>query len=153
MNKTVTIIREMNKIEKELASARVGVLAIHTRDNEMVQLPGSFLYHNKNIFITIPEDDDLFEKIDYDSGASFAVIRVQETRPGRKTDVKKVFKIIYVTLNGHLKKPEDVKVPQIVKDLFNEKYSSAKNSENQNDKHVFLMLDTSEIKAMEETIG
>lgn len=152
MNKTVTLIREMNKIEKELASARAGVLAIHTRDNEMVQLPGPFLYHNKNIFITLHEEDDLLEKLDYDSEASFAVIRVDEAKSKKKSEVKKVFKIVYITLNGHLKKSEDVKVFQILKDLFIDKYSAKKLTENQKVDQVFLMLDTSEIKAIEEVI-
>lgn len=152
MNRTVIQIREINKIEKELTDSSAGVLAVHTLNNEMVQLPGAFLYHNKNIYVTLRENDDLFEEIDYESEVSFAVLRVDSSKSRRKKGVQLKMKITAVTLNGYLKRPEDVVVTKEIKDLFNVKYTGRKYSENAENKLVYLMLDTSEIKAFEEVI-
>lgn len=152
MNKTVVQIREINKIEKELASAYAGVLAMHSPDNEIVQIPCTFLYYHKNIYAALRTDDDLIEKITYDNDVSFTVTRSESIKSKKKHENHYITRIVSVTLSGFLKRPEEVKTSEVVIDLYCIKYSGKKDDVENPDKSFFLMLDTSEMRAFEEVI-
>jgi hypothetical protein len=151
MNKAVTQIREINKIEDELNSAYAGVLSFNTTEEKLVQISCTFLYYHKNIYAVLNETDDIKEKIIFDVSAGFTVLRSEKGKNGKGSFYS--YKMISVGLTGILKRPEEVKITDEIKDLYYQKYSAQKPLSDEEESITFLMLDTSEIKAFEEVGG
>jgi hypothetical protein len=150
MNKSFTVVKEIKTIEEELNSLYAGVLAINTQKERLIQIPCTFLYHHKNVIAALQKDDDLYEKIIFDTEASFTIIR---EKINKKPDAGIHYKITSVTLNGMLKRPEEIKISDEIKELYSLKYSGTKDIDEDSLPVQFLMLDTVEIKALQEVGG
>jgi hypothetical protein len=153
MEKNLTIIRDITKIEEELYAHYAGVLAILTNTERLIQIPCTFLYYHKNVYAAMQVEDDLLEKIAYDTNVSFTVLRSEKVDQNKEAEQKSYFKVTSVTLNGILKRPEDFKINDEIKTLYSIKYSGNKLNEEDVLPVHFLMLDTVEIKAFEEAGG
>jgi hypothetical protein len=153
MEKSFNALKDINVIEDELSKGYAGVLALLTDEEKLLQVPCTYLYYHKNIYAALEQDDDLFEKIIYDHPVSFTVLRSERTDKHKKADPKTFYKVISVVLYGNLKRPEDIKVSNEIKELYNSKYSSQKLNEEETLPAYFLMVDTVEIKACEEVGG
>jgi hypothetical protein len=151
MNKAVTQIREINKIEDELNSAYAGVLSFNTTEEKLVQISCTFLYYHKNIYAVLNETDDIKEKIIFDVSAGFTVLRSEKGKNSKGSVYS--YKVVSVGLTGILKRPEEVKITDEIKDFYYQKYSAQKPLSDEEESITFLMLDTSEIKAFEEVGG
>jgi hypothetical protein len=153
MNKSFTILKDITAIEEELASQNAGVLALMASEDKIMQLPCTFLYYHKNIYAALQPDEDLLESLIFDSNVSFTTVRSEKVKASKNSENSNFYKLISVTLNGILRRPEDVKISDEIKSLYSLKYTGKERSEEDEFPVVFLMLDTVEIKASEEAGG
>jgi nitroimidazol reductase NimA-like FMN-containing flavoprotein (pyridoxamine 5'-phosphate oxidase superfamily) len=153
MEKSFNTIKDINKIEEELKSQYAGVLALNTNEERLIQVPCTFLYYHKNIFAALEQNDDLIEKLVYDHQVSFTVLRNELNDKQNERETKSTYKIFSVVLYGNIKRPEDIKISDEIKELYNSKYSNEKLSDDNDLPVHFVMLDTVEIKACEEVGG
>ncbi|HKI78515.1 MAG TPA: hypothetical protein VKA26_08245 [Ignavibacteriaceae bacterium] len=155
MNKSVKQLLEIDDIEKELFECKAGVLAIHNKDDKLNQFPVTFIYKDKNIYFFFEEDDELFESIQVNSIGIFTFLKEEKIRKSKKAGFIPSYKILSVTIFGILKKVEDVKLLDKLRQGFARKYS-AKEAGSELDFSILdkaLMIDTEEIKAIEEIGG
>jgi hypothetical protein len=153
MEKNITILRDITRIEEELTAQYAGVLVFLTNQERLIQMPCTFLYYHKNVYAAMQPDDDLLEKIVYDTNVSFTVLKSEKVNKHKSQNQKTYYKVISVTLNGILKRPEDFKINDEIRELYSLKYSGSKLNEEETLPVHFLMLDTVEIKAFEEAGG
>jgi hypothetical protein len=150
MKKVINKIREISKIEDELASSGAGVLAFHSSGEKIVQISTTFLYHHKNIYAVIEDSEDIFDSIIYDINASFTVLKSEKINSKNSSEYKPYYRIFSASLSGILKKPEETKVTDEIRELYSIKYSGVKPGVDEENQVHFLMLDTVEISAFEE---
>lgn len=145
MQKQITVIRDIDKIEEYLKPAKAGVLAFNSKDEKLLQFVTPFLYRDKNIFITLEDDDELLDKIILDSYTSFVTVRENNTSPDKTN-----YNIVHVTLSGILRKVDEQKVADEIISSIQKKYKDEPSDTNKN---IVLILDTEEIQAAEERGG
>jgi hypothetical protein len=153
MDKSFTALKDIAKIEEELTSNYAGVLALNIGEERLIQVPCTFLYYHKNVFAALQEEDDLLEKVVFETEANFTVLRSEKIKHRKDQNQKASYKIVSVSLNGILKRPEDSKITDEIKDLFALKYTGIERKEEDLIPVRFVMLDTLEIKALEEVGG
>lgn len=139
MKSKVIQVRDLEAIETELNSAKMGVLASADDKENVGQEVIPFLYSDKNIFFLFDEDDDLDGML-FDHNASFVVFR--NVNDGSDPSAYKFFQ---VKCSGTLKKVEEQRVIDDVVKNYNQKYS---NGEATKDLKI-IMIDTEEIQASE----
>jgi hypothetical protein len=153
MNQIVTPIRDITKIEELLTSAYAGVFAFHSNKEQLIQIPCTFLYYHKNVYVALHETEDILEKIVYESNVSFSVLHSEKPRALKSDEFKHVYKIFSTTLTCILKRAEEVKITEEIKNLYHLKYTGKQKNDEEEQEIFFLMLDTVEIKAFEEVGG
>lgn len=155
MQRIINQIRDLELIESELQDALVGVLAIYLDDENTIQLPTTFIYRDKNIYIFFKNDDELYESIKYNSSASFTVIKHEKVKRGKKLDFKPTYQMFSITLKGLVRKLDEEKTITSLRYEYLKKYS--KRSENI--RRTFpalakaIIMDSDEIHAQEEIGG
>lgn len=149
MYKKITLVRDINQIEKQIKEATTGVLCIHLDNEKLMQFACNFIYLDKNLFLYLDKTDEDFEHIKYGAAASFTVFK-NEKVPVKSSDV--TYKLTYVTVNGEIKDIDDPKLADQVKDLYRQKYSSSIKVDDYkiSDSIKSVILDTKEIKALIE---
>ncbi len=149
MKKKITQIRDINKIEQYLIPAKAGVLTFNSKDEILVQFITPFLYLDKNIFISLENNDELLENIIFDSFAGFVIIKELKTA---KTSEN--YNIIHASVSGLIKKIDEQKVLDEVNLLIKKKYGiNTSDSEEDTAKPIIIMIDSEEIQAAEESGG
>lgn len=143
MQKSVSQIRDLKKIEEELSKNGAGVLAI-PNEEKVNQLTTSFLYLDKNIYFFFPNGDEKYDAVKLDQNVSFTVVKNSEKKTGKLSS-----KIFSITIFGILKKIDDSKVLEDIKENLITKYSLEKD---ENPLSNLLMIDSEEIQAFEEVI-
>lgn len=149
MKKQVTLIRDIEEIEKQLAQAASGVLCIHLANEKLLQFACNFVYLDKNIYTYLDSTDENFEHIKYGSSGSFSVSS-SEKLSGKLTEFSYI--LSYITINGEIKEIDDTKLADQVKELYRNKYSPSIKAENYKVSEILkpIILDTNEIKALVE---
>lgn len=149
MNKKITLVRDINEIEKQIQETGTGVVCIHLDNEKLMQFACNFIYLDKNVFLYLDKTDEDFEHIKYGAAGSFSVFKTEKISVKSKNIT---YKLTYITVNGEIKDIDDPKLADQVKELYRQKYSPSLKAEeykiNENLKSV--ILDTKEIKALIE---
>ncbi len=165
MNRVIKQIRDLEVIEKELVGNKGGVIALRVEDDKLVQIPTPFLYKDKNIFIFFNGEDELYENIQFNTNVTFTIIREEKVRKSKKAAFNPSYSFFATTVSGVIKKIEDAKIIEELKLSYAAKYStkparpeSGQGGESGSELDftaisTAVMIDTEEIKAIEETGG
>jgi len=146
----VKIIRDVEIIENELNSISTGVLAVPV-EGDFEQTAVNFVYHDKNIFIFL-QNKELYRDILFGSTAKFTAIK-DAGRKGKTTgDKSTVYNLFYVSVNGIIKKVEEKKLKNTIKQSFIEKYSGRLIEADSKPRSLgkLLFIDSEELFATEE---
>ncbi len=155
MNRVIKQIRDLEVIEKELAENKGGVIALRAEDDKLVQVPTPFLYKDKNVFIFFNGEDEVYENIQFDTTVTFTIIREEKIRKSKKTGFNPSYSFLATTVSGIIRKIDEAKTIEELKQSYAAKYST-KETGSELDFTVIskaVMIDTEEIKAIEETGG
>ena len=155
MNRTIKQIRDIEVIENELIGTHAGVLATHGEDDAVIQIPTTFLYKDKNLYVFFEEDSELYETFTFDSPVVFTIIKEEKLRKTKKTDNKPTYKYLSISISGMIRKVDETKTLDELKLAYAGKYSDRKEGSEFDFKSInkVAMVDTEEIKALEETGG
>jgi nitroimidazol reductase NimA-like FMN-containing flavoprotein (pyridoxamine 5'-phosphate oxidase superfamily) len=154
MKKIITQIRDIQHIESELRASTVGVLALYIKDEEIVQLATTFLYQDKNIYFFIENNDDIFGNLKYETSVNFTVVKNENLNKNSKQDFTPVYKILSISVAGLIKKVDDDKLLDTLKESYLKKYSLYETIDEMPSKiNKVIFIDTEEIQAFEEMGG
>lgn len=147
MQRNQIIIRDIQEIEKEINDALTGVASMLLDSDKIYQIPTNFVYLDKNIFIYIDSNDEVFQSIKFNSPASFSIIK-SEKQGGKEI----TYRLKYVTINGEIRVVDDLKLIDQIKENYRKKYSSRISTEDYKipDNLIVCIIDTIEIKAVIE---
>ncbi len=151
MQKKITIIRNLEIIEKELNSAASGVAALTVKKDAFVQFATNFVYHDKNIFLFL-NGTELLKSIRFDVLARFSIFK--NISP-EKEDIKKdqIYRLFSITVTGELKEVEEKKVLNEVTQSYIQKYSGKLilGEKDTDSLGKLVFIDSNELIAFEET--
>ncbi len=151
MQKKITIIRNLEIIERELNSAASGVAALTVKKDSFVQFATNFVYHDKNIFLFL-SGTELLKSIRFDVLARFSIFKNISPEKG---EIKKdqIYKLFSITVTGELKEVEEKKVLNEVTQSYIQKYSGKLiHGEKDTDSlGKLVFIDSNELIAFEET--
>lgn len=155
MHRIINQIRDLEQIESELHNSSVGVLALYMEDEKTVQLPTTYLYRDKNVYIFFKNEDELYESIKYNSAASFTIIKEENLKKDKNFDFIPSYHILSITLNGLVRKVDEEKAMSNLRKEYLAKYCKKTESL---DKTVTsltnaIIMDSDEIHAQEEIGG
>ncbi|HVO73100.1 MAG TPA: hypothetical protein VMT35_03690 [Ignavibacteriaceae bacterium] len=154
MNKTITHIRDLDLIEKELNSAKAGTFAFFA-DEKICQTAAAYVYMNKNIYIFLNENEEIHFNIKLSSETSFTVLKYEKKKSSRRVDSIPFYSIFSVSLKGTAKNVTDQKLIDEVTGFYMQKYGI--NPEPQASEIPpavkIILIDTQEIQAFEEIGG
>jgi len=149
MKKQITLIRDIQEIEKQLIQAQSGVLCIHLANEKLMQFACNFIYLDKNIYAYLDSSDENYEHVKYGSAGSFSVSS-SEKLTGKLKEF--TYLLSCITINGEIKEVDDSKLKEQIAELYRLKYSPGIKADKyevmENLKPV--ILDTNEIKALIE---
>jgi uncharacterized protein (UPF0297 family) len=143
MRKKITYIREMAIIENEFSTTRIGILAFKDNKEKVNQIVGPFIYADKNIYIFFDENDENFDKIEFDEYVSFII-----TKSGEISATSEPLKYAFSKASGFIKKIEEIKVIEEISKAFVKKYYDQSENIDLRTKRL-VMIDTEEIQAVE----
>lgn len=149
MKKTVSQIRDIVHIERELRDSISGVLALSIKD-EVIQLATTFLYQDKNIYFFL-DRNEFIEDIEFENNVSFTIIKNNRERKNQKADIDHSYSIFSISVSGLIKKVDDMKLLALLKKNYLKKYSSKPDDKERTlrSNHI-VFIDTEEIQAFEE---
>jgi nitroimidazol reductase NimA-like FMN-containing flavoprotein (pyridoxamine 5'-phosphate oxidase superfamily) len=155
MQRIVNQIRDLGLIESELHNTAVGVLALYIDDETTIQFPTTYLYQDKNIFIFFKNDDELYESIQYNSNASFTIIKEEKVKRGKKLEFKPTYQMFSITINGVVRKVEDEKIMIKLRQEYLAKYAKKQETTKRAIPALAnaIIMDSDEIHAREEIGG
>jgi nitroimidazol reductase NimA-like FMN-containing flavoprotein (pyridoxamine 5'-phosphate oxidase superfamily) len=148
-------IRDMQIIDKEMSTNPVGVLAFSGNNESIVQLPTTFVYLDKNVYIFFDENNEALEKIQYDADVHFTITRYEKIKKTKKGDFIPAYKLTSVIITGRLKRLDDSMNINRIQNIYIEKYSPKTMSEvtSLNALQKIFVIDSEELQAYEEIGG
>jgi nitroimidazol reductase NimA-like FMN-containing flavoprotein (pyridoxamine 5'-phosphate oxidase superfamily) len=150
MSKIVNQIRNMEIIEAELKNAVAGLLSFSVSEDKIAQIPSTFIYLDKNIYLFFEEESELYDSLEINSLLSFSVIKSEKGKKSAELNFTPVYRFISVKLVGLTKKIDDLKLIDELNKALAAKYY--KNEPELKYKNI-IMIDTEEIQASEEIGG
>ncbi len=152
MRKNIQTVRNIDLIEEELNSSIAGIVSFYSKEEKVIQLAVTFIYLDKNIYISLQNEEELTEKINFDIKANFALLKNTSAKQSKSNKAKNIYKFFSVNIIGNLRKVDDQKL----KEEFLRQYILKYNLEENDDKDMKLLknvyiIDTEEIQAFEET--
>ncbi len=149
MHRKISYIRDLETIEIELNNSSGGILAFNLDGEKAMQYTTTFLYIDKNIYFFLDKDDEVYEKISFNSPVSFTIIKDERLKKNRgKEDSYYLFS---ATVLGSVKIVDEKKTIDDIKDRYLSKYSLKKETESKNSQpKELIMIDSEEIQAVEE---
>lgn len=150
MAKIVNQIRDIEIIEGELKNAIAGLLSFSISEEKIVQIPTTFVYLDKNIYVFFDDDSELYDSLEINTELTFSVIKTEKGKKSADLNFVPVYRFVSVKLAGLAKKMDEPKVIDELNKSFSAKYS--KNELNTKFKKI-VMIDTEEIQASEEIGG
>ncbi len=151
MHKTISQIRDIEVIEKELMNNPIGVLAMSLKDEKISQQAITFLYQDKNIYFFFKENDEEFEDIKLESSVSFTIVKNDKIK--KVSDFNLLYNVISITITGLIKVVDDPKLVNTLIENYRNKYSKEADKEGETKLTKVVFIDTEEIQAYEETGG
>ncbi len=148
--KTKTI-RNLKIIEKELNSLLSGVVMLPL-EVESEQIATIFVYHNKNIYFFI-NDNELYRKILFGSISKFTAIKHSSISKKSKLSTDSIYTLFYISISGIVKTIKEKKLIDSVYQSFIQKYSGRLIDSDSKSKSFskLVYIDTEEMTATEET--
>jgi nitroimidazol reductase NimA-like FMN-containing flavoprotein (pyridoxamine 5'-phosphate oxidase superfamily) len=155
MKRIVNQIRDLELIEKELNSSITGVLALGVNEDKIAQIATTYLYLDKNIYIFFKEEDELFENIKFQSEVSFSILKTEKVKKSPKVDFTPRYHIFSITILGLIKKLDDQKTIDDIRQNYLKKYSSKEEELTKTPARLskVVLIDSREIQAIEEIGG
>ncbi len=154
MHKVVNQIRDLELIEQELSSNPVGVLALMVENEKVFQIATTFIYLDKNIFIFIDNEEEIFDKIQFDSNVTFTIIKYGKLKKAKDIDFDPTYNLISISIVGIIKKIDDQKLFEELQQNYLIKYKKNVGGEvNLAGLSRAVIIDSEEIQAFEETGG
>jgi len=150
MHRKISYIRDLEIIEKELNDSSGGILAINIDGEKVIQYLTTFLYLDKNIYFFLEKEDDIYEKLNLNSSASFTVVKDERIKRKSK-EPSGTYYLFSTTIVGPLKIVDEKKTIEDVKEKYMTKYFIKKTGEAKSS-HLkeLVMIDSEEIQAVEE---
>ncbi|MEO8398807.1 MAG: hypothetical protein ABI550_03220 [Ignavibacteriaceae bacterium] len=154
MEKRLSQIRDIELIEKELNSANVGIAALCIKDENIIQKATTYIYLDKNIYFFFNIDSELYEKIQFDTSASFTILKNEKAKKNSE-NFKSIYHVISISILGLVKKVDEQKLLEELRKSYLKKYSrnSSMTKENSALLGKSIIIDTEEIQAFEEIGG
>jgi nitroimidazol reductase NimA-like FMN-containing flavoprotein (pyridoxamine 5'-phosphate oxidase superfamily) len=147
MPRKISYIRDLEIIEKELNNSSGGILAFSVDGEKVLQYTTPFLYLDKNIYFFLDKEDEIYEKVNFNSQASFTILR---DRRFRKTKEENYY-MFSATVIGSIKIVDEKKTIDDIKSKYHSKYSLKKSIEPKSSQlKELVMIDSEEIQAVEE---
>jgi nitroimidazol reductase NimA-like FMN-containing flavoprotein (pyridoxamine 5'-phosphate oxidase superfamily) len=155
VKRTINQIRELELIEKELHNGTTGVLAMNVDEDKIAQAATTYLYLDKNVYIFFREDDELFEKIKFQTEVSFTIVRTEKVKKSTKAGFTPGYNIFSITISGLIKKLDDQKTIDDLTQNYLEKYSVGEKGGDKSPAKPgkVVLIDSREIQAIEEIGG
>lgn len=152
MKKVISNLRDLKLIEKELAKETAGVLAIQLDDDKIYQSATNFVYLDKNIFVFLQVDDDLYQQIKFDRLGSFTIHRFENRFKDHNLFAESTYKLFSITISGTVREVEDKKLIDQLVDIYHKKYSSGSDLKKYRYEKTLkpVMIDTEEMQAVTE---
>ncbi len=140
---SVIQIREIGIIENELKNNYLGVLSFSIEEDKINQVPVTYLYLDKNIYILLKDDDERIGNIKYGTPVFFTVIKNETPKVAAKLSL--LYKSIVITISGSIKIVDELKTIEEIRKGYKVKY----NYKNIIELTKICMIDTQEFKAFE----
>lgn len=140
---SVLPIKEIGIIENELKNNYLGVLSYSVDEDKINQVPVTYLYLDKNIYILLKEDDEWIGEIKYGAPVFFTIIKNETPKVASKLSL--LYKSSVITISGSIKIVDDTKIIDEIRNAYKTKY----NYEKITDLTKISMIDTQEFKAFE----
>ncbi|HSD62717.1 MAG TPA: hypothetical protein VLB50_02930 [Ignavibacteriaceae bacterium] len=150
MHRKISYIRDLEIIEKELKESSGGILAFNIDGEKVIQYLTTFLYLDKNIYFYLEKDDEIFEKINLNSFASFTIVKDERIKKNRSKDSAGNYYLFSTTIMGPLKIVDEKKTIEDIKEKYYSKYFIKKSSDAKSQLKELVMIDSEEIQAVEE---
>lgn len=150
MAKIVNQIRDIEVIEGELKNAVAGLLSFPVSEDKIIQLPTTFVYLDKNIYIFFEDDAELFDEIELNTNLTFSVVKTEKGKKRNDLSFNPVYRFVAVKLTGLNKKIDELKALDDLNKIYSDKY--LKGEVKSNFKKI-IMIDSEEIQGTEEIGG
>ncbi len=123
MKKVISNLRDLKLIEKELAKEPAGALAIQLDDDKIHQVATNFVYLDKNIYVFLQVDEDLYQQIKFDYFGSFTIHRFENRFKDHNLFAESTYKLFSITISGTVREVEDKKLIDQLIEFYQKKYS------------------------------
>ncbi len=155
MKRIIAQIRDIKLIENELSDNFIGVIAHSLENGDIFQKVTPFVYKDKNVYLFYRDDSESFEKIQFDTNASFTVNRNEKVKKGSSKDFVSVYDVVTVCIKGIIKKVDEQKIIDEVRKTYLNKYSKdgTVGEEELAELNKLVIIDTEEIQSFEEQGG
>jgi len=140
---SVLQIRDIGIIENDLKNNYLGVLTYSVEEDKINQVPVTYLYLDKNIYILLKEDDERIGAIKYGAPVFFTIIKNETPKVASKLSL--LYKSSVITISGSIKIVDDQKAIDEIRNGYQIKY----NYDNIIELTKISMIDTQEFKAFE----
>jgi nitroimidazol reductase NimA-like FMN-containing flavoprotein (pyridoxamine 5'-phosphate oxidase superfamily) len=149
MHRKISFIRDLEIIEKELNDSSGGILAFNVDGEKVIQHITTFLYLDKNIYFFLEKDEEVYEKLNFNSYVSFSIVKDERMKKNKAKESS--YYLFSATILGHLKIVDEKKTIEDIKSRYLAKYSLRKSGESKSS-HLkeLAMIDSEEIQAVEE---
>lgn len=149
MKKVISNVRDLKLIEKELTKEPGGILAVQLDDEKIHQVATNFVYLDKNIYVFLQVDEDLYPQIKFDYFGSFTIHKSENRFKDHNLFAESTYKLFSITINGSIREVDDKKLLETVIDAYRKKYSpNIELKEYKKERNLKpLMLDTEEMFA------
>lgn len=153
MKSTVTQVRDIEKIEKELSANKIGLLSFIDKEENLSQVVFPYLYANKNIYFFFDDSDETYPTMIFEVPVKFTVYRSESMRKNSSGENNPLYKYFQVTFNGNIKQESEKKViDELYKEFLNKyNFNTGKLKDDYLESIKLVFLDTEEIDATEVT--
>ncbi len=149
MHRKISYIRDLETIEKELNSSSGGILAFNIDGERTMQYTTTFLYLDKNIYFFLDKDDEVYEKINFNSSVSFTILKDERLKKNRAKEDS--YYLFSASVIGSIKIVDEKKTIDDIKEKYLSKYTLNKETESKTSQsRELVMIDSEEIQAAEE---
>ncbi|MFO7527163.1 MAG: pyridoxamine 5'-phosphate oxidase family protein [Ignavibacteriaceae bacterium] len=152
MKKVISSIRDLKLIEKELIKEHSGAISIQLDDERIYQLASNFVYLDKNIYVFLQVDEDLYQQLRFGYSGSFTIHKFDNKFKEHDLFAESTYRLTSVTVNGVVREVEDKKLVDQIFELYNKKYSSNIALKEYMKEKILkpVMIDTEELLAFNE---
>lgn len=152
MKKVISNIRDLKLIEKELLKEHSGVISIQLDDEKIYQVASNYVYLDKNIYVFLQVDEDLYQQLKFGYPGSFTIHKFENKFKEHDLFAESTYRLTSVSINGVVREVEDKKLFDQLIENYGNKYSpNILLKEYMREKNLKpVMIDTEEMYAFHE---